>query len=316
MPSQRIRLIALVCAIFWNTRMMAQYPDYYVIPGTGYVRNYDSNRSLAESYYIFQQAEQQRLRNADARIDLRKKELDHLKFEFSFKVNFENFKRKEIRTAKEERYSHPAVSNEDLLSGIALNIQLNCLKYRREALSDGDSQPIPDNCLEHINICSINKVGGTLSILMPKKLPWTMLFQDELFQKDRQLVEEGVEQLKKEATSSQANLALSARVLQAISHMEETKRNNIERFMMGPYGHEANCFFRDLKKAVADLQESKHELMIYLRPIEGKTVAEVVSYMQEHGIEFAPAMKGQTLAYRPLYEALAKEMHRIGAVSK
>ncbi len=316
MPSQRIRLTALVIAILCNTPTKAQYPGYYAIPGLCDNRTYDSNRSLAESYYIYQQAEKQRIRNDSERIELRKKYLDHMKDEFSFKVNFENFKRNVKRASKEEQYSHPGASQEDILSGHALNIQFNFFKERKEQLNSGDSQPIPANCLEHINTCSISKTGGSLGILKHEKLPWTMLFQDEVFRKDRQIVEVGVKELKQQALSGQANFPLAASVLDSIRQLEQTKRNHIERFMLTPYGHEANHFLTDLRKALTDLQEHPRELSIYLRPIEGKTVAEVVHYMQEHGIEFAPAMKGQNLAYKPLYDAFAEEMRRIGVSSK
>lgn len=314
MMLSRTVTLGLAAWFLLSEKIHAQYPDYYGLTGSSYISSLANyNRSLADSYYIVQQAEAQRIRNATDQLKYQKEKLEFLEYEYKQKAHFEVTKLQVNRATKEEKYSDSLATESEILGATALNVQLDYFKRNKALLSSSQSVKFPQKCLERgkINVANISGTGGALAILQHEKLPWPTLFQDPLFQKQRQIVDEQFILIKQQAISTGVNLANYDKMKEAISQLREIKRNHAGRWIGYELCLRANSFLTELSAMLNDVQQRRQELALYLNPIQGSTVAEVVAYMLENGIVFAPATTDQKEAYRALYDAFAEQMNRL-----
>ncbi len=258
---------------------------------------------------LHQQARQEKVRS-------RRAELEQLLWEVDFKVEIT----KKRREASQEREAHRVRHTEHLTeiwSAYALNVLLDDLR-RYPDLSAGLSEPIDPEWLAHLNVTS-GKGGAHLGVLRTGKLSWPLILNQPQFAEQRQRIERLVATALQQTMSEAKGTEALSDLTRTVSNLDRQVRRAVNENRGDPvwefysYANGLN-FLRQLDSALKQLEEP--EAVFYLRPPQGRTVAELVGYMNQKGLRFAPASRGGERHYTALYRALAAEAVRAETLRK
>jgi hypothetical protein len=270
----------------------------------------------AEGEFL-KQAEQAKLLHEDVRrkkIETHKLELEHWEYVRDFYAGI--FHRAQERNLRAElnRSMSLALTTGEIVNGLPLNRLIKELK-RMELPADG-STSIPDGVLSQI-VPTVNGRGNA-GLLKLQKLTWPMLLRQADYKSDREEVDRLIATARKLTISTQGEGNELPQVLQDLKRLVRKMGLRLQEQLHKP-GFEldwstndysrAKMFLAELRDAVTVLGMS--DASFYLRPLEGKTVAELVKYMKDNGIDIAPGTTGSERAYKILHTALASELRRL-----
>jgi hypothetical protein len=201
----------------------------------------------------------------------------------------------------------------EIWSAKALNDLLEDLKRVDRNKVPGGNATIDPDVLKQINLTS-GKGGINLGVLKNDgKLDWTLaLRSDVLGDKAREqrvqiqtLVKSAYENAKSKGAPDPNAIT---EIRSCIGKLEGELRNHINELGFSQYT-EAKSYLSQLKEGVnlladrnaADYVNGKYSLA----GLKSNTVGEVVKYMQDNGLQFAPAVDGEQASYNALQRALA-----------
>ncbi len=197
----------------------------------------------------------------------------------------------------------PASPLPDIHGGKALNDLLDYLKARQGK----DSLPakdLPPSLLGHINVTTAE--GGHHGVLKHAgRLPWPEALRDRGYAAERKRVEqlavEAVAQAKSDGRLQEPTVreltaavdGLRKRLTEQINELTPAQYIEAKRFL-NSVG--AGCKALERKDAANFFNQTY--------AAKGRTVAELVQYMTDNRLRFAPAVPGDEAAYQALYAAL------------
>ncbi len=217
------------------------------------------------------------------------------------------------RTAQQElRYSRFNPDKPDIWSGRALNIILDDLK-RLDRQAPGGDRTIDENILKKINVTS-GKANSNLGVLKNDgKIEWPLGLLDTSLGERGEELRRQIQTLTRKAY----NEAKDARppdpgtikeIRASIKQLENVLRGNVGTIEFSQYV-EAKNYLKQLNDAVNLLQEKNAADYINgkfsLGNLKNNAIADVVKYMTDNGLQFAPAVDGDQEAYIALHRALA-----------
>jgi len=247
-----------------------------------------------------------------AKLETRKKELEHWEWEREFKAGALERERDRIRAVEVDR-SRKFPPASEILAATALNALLNELKA--QPALPGDSTPIEPEWLAHIHVAS--PAGGHLGLLKHDRIHWPLMLRTSEFKNERENVESLIEQARRDAANkglTGEEILLLRQLLSSLQRRADTAtRSGIAGASWSPSDSIRVYRFLSELKATLDLLEQP-ETAVYLQPPQGKTVAEVLAYMKRNGLSFAPATVGTERHYIAFHRALADEVNRLQAV--
>ena len=210
------------------------------------------------------------------------------------------------RTQKSElRRALVGMPLSEILNAYALNTLLRDLAKKGNWGVKDSYGPIDPETLKQINVTSRSSAGNVGVLKAVKEgapLNWPLVLQGLAYQDEvRRLNQKAAEAVK---------LIQSTGVV-APAMLNEMKED-IQRLRAKVSGHtndltlsqsiEANRFLNQLDDAVTALRQP--DANTYFTLPKGKSVSELVKYMTEKGLEFAPAAGGDEAAYSALYNYL------------
>ncbi|HLJ95492.1 MAG TPA: hypothetical protein VKU02_20110 [Gemmataceae bacterium] len=165
--------------------------------------------------------------------------------------------------------------------------------------------PLDEDGLKHINITAGN--GGNAGLLKAEDgLHWPLAFAGEDFKAERERLSALAQQAVRQATlGGPVDVGTTGQMTRDLDQLHKELRRKAGVLPSSLY-IEAKTFLNNCESAVRALQQrdaARHFTGVYA--LKAKTVPELVTFMTERGLRFAPAIPGGESAYVALCQALA-----------
>jgi hypothetical protein len=272
----------------------------------------DVIRSQGQFMINKQQANLLREEYQQQKLVTRRKEYEQWRWERDFKNQAYEQERKRIREAEIERDRNDPPQTQ-ILAGASLNLLLAELK-KAPNLSPGRSAPVNSDWLPHIHVTYASSgTGGNVGLLKGEQIHWPLLLRQEEFRPQRETIEKLLGQAKEEALAGKAGADTLIEARRQVKQLEqrvveELRASRNDLWTPGDFV-DAKRSLREFSSALQMLQ--RPDAAYYLKPLQGRTVAELVQFMSDKGLSFAPATMGGERAYTALRQALATELTNV-----
>ena len=277
----------------------------------------DIYRAQGDFLVLRERAIAMRLETRYKQLALHKAELEHCEWVRDFRLNWTNRAKASQFNSELDRSRNLYADPSEIFQARPLNILYDKLRIQRDLPTEG-STPVDAECLSHINT-TVVEGRGNAGLLKLAKLPWPTLLRlaefrqereriDQLFQRARelQLSTEGDSDARFDAVREMRGLVngLQAGLPQLL------QAHRYDPDWSARYYGQATTFLRQELPEMLMILEKPNQGFL-LQPLQGKTVAELVKYMADRGIRFAPATEGGQSYYIALHLAFAKEVNRL-----
>jgi hypothetical protein len=249
------------------------------------------------------------------KLETRRKEVEHWAWERKFVAQA----REEYKEMTHEMKIRTVVNESapvEIYNGAALNTLFEELKKNASLAQGGASAPVPPEVLPHIHVTSAAGGAGNAGLLKEDTITWPLLLAGRSDLADqRGQIEKLLNQSKEMVLHGQRPVnqivELGQRVDQLQSQLSEEVRHDDTAWSPGQY-IAAKRSLTELKD-VLTLLETK-DAAFYFKPLQGKTVADIVRYMKANGLYFAPATTGDERYYTALFDTMRDELKSVGGV--
>lgn len=292
------------------------YGGYYD-PSYGYLRGVADVISATGNYY--QTMQRARLLNEEAKrsqVDTRRKILDEARYERMQQPTAEDLRQQDLEAAYTRARRDPPAT--EIWSGRSLNDLLRPLVALQKKGVRGPNVPLDEDTLKHLNL----RVAGTNSNVGLLKgdgtLDWPTPLQDAKFAEDRKRFSDqlagAIEQVK---LGNRVDPARLKDMRAELDRMTDTLDKSVADLSPTRY-IEGMRFLNQLYDALKALDDRRvSDLVSNAWVPKVKNVAEMVKYLADNGLEFAPATgSGDEAAYRALHNAMAAFDSGIAAYAK
>jgi hypothetical protein len=285
------------------------YWGYTYDPYGGLLRGAaDLIRAQGDYLILREKAIQERVNTQNLKRESRFKEIEQRYREQELRIEMrEKAAERDRASAFKNALTDP--SSTEIQSARALNLLLAEM-FKETNPGQGKSAPISAETLGYINTtCNKTGAGGNAGLLKRDVVPWSLLLLRKDFAPDRARIEDLLDQARKEivkggaATDTVTGLRKELTKLQARVDKENSAGGKPDWYP-DDY-NQADRSLGALAEAVKILQ--REDASYHLNLVQGKTVAEVVQYMKNNGLWFAPATTGGDRHYNILHRALAGE---------
>jgi hypothetical protein len=266
----------------------------------------DVTNAQAKFQVSQQQAYQQREQDRQARITTRRKHFDEYLYEHSKTPTAEEERQRVQREQASRSRNDPPVT--EIYSGKALNDLLVDLRGRPASRAAADPPAYAlladEQELRHINVTTGRGNPGLFK--HDGQLKWPVALRGSEYAEARAplnlLVREGVSQA-----------SFNGQVERSMIRLLQAAADRLKRELLGqgrdltPSDYlEANRFLSNLNDAITALQQpGAGNYFNGKYAIKARTVPELVQFMADQGLQFAPAVPGDETAYQALHQALA-----------
>lgn len=281
------------------------YPYQYPDPFSGYLQGAGSViRSQSEFLVSYQQSRLLREQVQRERIDNRRRALDEWLYERETRPTAEDERqRTQVLLLRRARNSPPAG---EVYNGQALNTLLAALEKRPAGNVSAVAVPLDPDTLRHVNLAPAGVAGNAGLLQNGGKVNWPLALEGGDFQADRErldaLLPDAVRQAK---ANDRVDAATLRDVTAAADRVGRALRESIKD--IPPAQHmEARRFLGSLEDALRVLRSpNAGKYLNGTFAAQGKTVPDLIEYMKNNGLRFAPAVTGGESAYLALHQALA-----------
>jgi len=289
---------------------------YQVDPLTGFLFGSAAITNANAQYQLtIQQARLQMAYANQAAVDTRRKLFDQIVYERAFMAanfNPDVVRNKEMEAALNRARRNPR--DVEVWSGDSLNSLLaNLIKLQGSGLR-GPQIGLDEDVLKHVNVTG--GTGGNIGLLKEGgKLQWPLPLQRPEFTRVQevlnQLLPEAVQEVK---TGNELKGNVSKDIQAALQLLNEKLNQAVNDMTPSEYV-EARRYLAQLNSAFKALTDPNAASFFNRKyAAQGKTVAELVKYMADNGLRFAPATQGDEPAYKALQNALAAYDENIAAL--
>ncbi len=288
---------------YYNPWMMP-----YLSPSASYLFGAASITQANAQYMLtLQQARLQAAYANQAKIDVRRRLFDQLAYERAyFLANFspEVVRKREMDIALSEARNKPPQVK--ILSADSLNSLLAHLIEQQGKGQRGPRVDLPEDILKRINVS--NGTGANIGLLKDgAKLEWPLALQQaELREVEKRLADNIALAVKEVKFNNPLGRGLGTDIAEDLGKLTRDVDNMCANGSMGSSQYvEARRYLNQLNTAVKALTDP-HAVNFFndTWKAKGSTVAELVKNMDESGLRFAPATRGDEAAYRALHSKL------------
>jgi hypothetical protein len=212
---------------------------------------------------------------------------------------------RERNREQELRYARNDPPATEIYAATPLNLLLDDLQRLEDLNIPGPRVPLDPAVLEQINVAPPGVTGNVGLIKNKGQLEWPLALRGPFFQTNRDTLNRLTPQLVKQVAGGKLDIDTLNEVLTAVSRMRRELGNEITYLPPMQYIH-GKVFVDNFQNALKALQQPEAANFFNGKwAAKGDTVADLVRYMTEQGLLFAPAVPGQEAAYTALYQALA-----------
>jgi hypothetical protein len=195
----------------------------------------------------------------------------------------------------------------EIWSGYTLNVLLADLQKRDATGVEGPYVPLDPATLQQINV-TVNQQGNAGLLKEAGKLAWPLALRTLQPQAQagqlRAQIDTLLVQARTQARSGQVDATVVTTLNNDIKQLGSMLLAAVDATGFSDYVAAKN-FLNNLGQATAVLTQA--DVAKYVNgtySARGHTVAQLVAYMTQHGLSFAPAVAGEDAAYDALYQAL------------
>jgi hypothetical protein len=239
------------------------------------------------------------------KLESRRKKLEHEEWVREYQTGWWERQRERIQEVRARRSRNdPPVT--EIYSARSLNDLLVDLRKRSD-LGPAAAVTVDPDWLLHIHVTS--GAGGNLGILKGEKVRWPLLLRHPAFEGKcgpiDQVLARVKQQIGKGEVSAKDVFELRRGVAELRTRVKEASRAAGNDAAWGPNTYiNTKRFLQDLEEAFTMLENP--DAAYFLNPPEGKTVGDLLQYMNKGGLRFAPATAGCERHYVALHQALAQ----------
>jgi hypothetical protein len=213
-----------------------------------------------------------------------------------------NYQRDQAVALDRARHDPPQT---EILSARALNDLFRHLSRMQGRGEHGPNVPLDQDLLRGINLTGQDTRANVGLLKDDGKLQWPLPLEGSEFAGGREHVNKLIADAVSVARFGNAVDAGRLKDLEAeLGRLNATLQNNLPEMTLSRY-IEARRYLNLLEDAVRALEDPKVGNYFNQNWVaKGKSVAELVKYMSDKGLRFAPAVPGDADSYRMLYHAL------------
>lgn len=274
-------------------------------PYQGYLSGAASiTRANADYQKTIQQAKLTRQEFIRSSLQTRRAMIEEAEWERAHMPDPEKIRQKELE--RELDYSRHSPHQTDIWSAKALNALMRHLITQQSQGTPGPSVPLNDDTIDHINLTVGDSRGNAGLLKEGGNLQWPLPLNREEFKEARQGLNALMQTAFKNANGG--SVPDSSTITDLRAHYEKLKNTldaNVDRLSPDEY-IEANRYLRYVKNTITALKDPNiiNQLSGNWKP-KVHDVAQLVQFMREKGLWFAPATPKDEPAYVALYYALA-----------
>ncbi|MBV9124648.1 MAG: hypothetical protein JO112_14925, partial [Planctomycetes bacterium] len=252
--------------------------------------------NLQEANLLKQQVFQARLEN-------RRRALEEYLWERQNTPTLEDQREWLQQLALRRSLNNPPVN--EVLSASALNPLLDDLIKHSRTGENGPAIPLGEDVLRGINVSGGR--GGNAGLLKNEgRLFWPLALRGPDFQAQRQKLDGLTPEAVSRTRLGDLDSALLADMSKTVEQMRQQLRADLPNLAPSEY-IESKRYLAELDDAIKVLGRPDARTFLDQGWIaQGKTVGQLIEYMKEHGLEFAPAVPGDEAAYVALHRALVE----------
>jgi hypothetical protein len=188
----------------------------------------------------------------------------------------------------------------EVTSATALNAILADLRKLPNG-TNGPRIPLNEQTLQNINVQAPGTNGNAGLLKNADGLPWPLALQGPEYKDQIDLINSNLADAVSGAAKNNVDPTTLRAMDRAVAAMQDTLRRNIRDLPIDQYTDASNF----LANLAAGLNVLSHpNAAKQLRTPKGATVADLVQWMNQNGMVFAPAVNGQEADYQALHQAL------------
>jgi len=280
---------------------------YYNDPYGGYLRGgADVINSQGQFMVSQQQAFMMREQVRQETVNTRRKIFDEYLYERERTPTPEDDRERYLKQQLARSRNNPPTT--EILSGKALNDLL--ADIQKLAGKEGASLrtfdvPLDEENLKRVNVSPSDGRGNIGLLKNEGKLTWPVALSGAEFKEQRERLNSLCQEAVKQAEFN--NAVDAGTIRQMIDDVSAVQKELVRTGRELPPSQyiEAKTFLNNLDSSVSALQQ--RDVGNYFTgkySLKGKTIPQVVKYMTEQGLRFAPSVPGEEASYLAIYQAL------------
>jgi hypothetical protein len=193
----------------------------------------------------------------------------------------------------------------EILSGKALNTLLNHLAKQQGLGQRGSNVPLPEDLLKGINLTGQDTRANAGLLKNDGRLQWPLSLEGSEFADSREHINSLLRDAVSQAKNNNPILPGKLKDLRVeLGRMNDALLRYISGMSLSQY-IEARRYLNLLDDALKALEDPKVSNYFTEKwVVKNKNAAELVNFMAQSGLQFAPAVPGDVDSYRALYRAL------------
>jgi hypothetical protein len=284
----------------------AAYNPYtpYIDPFGGFLRG-TADVMRAQSQLMMDQERARLLREQvnQSKLDTRKKALET---ELWIKANTPTFTDEQAKIAKTIlRRIQTNASPAEIESGKALNVLLDDLRKHIDKKSSVTPMPLDEEVLKHLNVTK-SGVGNLGLLRNDGRFTWPRALRELAAPAEQKETEAQAQAVVSLAAGGKIDENLLSELRASLAKLRTNLGNKVNEVPTPQYV-EAKRFLNNFEEAVLALQKGDAvDYFNFQKYVGGnKTVQDVVNYMVDRGLRFAPEVSGDEAAYVAMHSGLA-----------
>ncbi|HEY7426466.1 MAG TPA: hypothetical protein VH682_19690 [Gemmataceae bacterium] len=274
-------------------------------PYQGYLSGAASVTNANAKYYLtISQAKLERQKAIQESIKTRKAMMEQAEYEWAHRPDPEKIRQAAIERELDHARHDPSLP--EIASGRPLNALLRNLIAQQGQGARGPNVPLSEDNLKSVNTTAGDTRGNVGLLKDNGNLQWPPSLQGEPYKEAREELSRHLKQAYNTVQLNRNPDESTLNDLQAdLKKLQETLDTNVSALSPDQFV-EARRYVRLLADTITALRDRNviNHLTGAWTP-KGKNVAELVQFMRDKGLWFAPAAPGDQSAYTSLYHALA-----------
>jgi hypothetical protein len=238
-----------------------------------------------------------------AKLDTKKKAFDQMLYEKANTPTYTEELAKDKQQLLKRLMTYPVRS--EITDGITLNAMLPLVEYLSSQGAPGPPIPVPQSMVNLLNIAGSNSSSSSVGMLRGGgQVEWPIALQGPQQQK--------LDKLLPAACDAAAAGKLTAKMLKDVRTqmdiMRETLRQQLQKEEIdGSSYMRALEFYNSLRDSVSALErpDARKQLAGAYAP-RARNVQELIDFMSDNGLRFAPASPGNENAYQVVHDAFVR----------
>jgi hypothetical protein len=274
---------------------------YYESPIGGFMRGTADIMSAQGRWYKdVQQAMQMKEKFKQEQVNTRRMKFDEYLYEREKTPTAEDDRQRALQQLITRSLNNPPTA--EILSGQAPNYVLTDIRRNEAKKANGPAIPLDEDLLRHLNLTPGNGNPGLLK--NDGRITWPRALQSDDYRSERELLNSLAPEAIRQAVNGRVDPGALKDMNSALAKLRDRLTANINDVTPNDY-IEASRFlgyFGDALKILA--RPDAGDFFGSRFASKGMTVEDLVKYMSDKGLTFAPAVTGDESAYQALHRAL------------